>query len=768
MAIGIGVNTATFAVVYFLLLKPLPYPEPQQLVQIWDMQEHETTPMSFPEFSSISTYSNTFQSVAAYFIQNATVIEQQGAENVSVLRASSTLLPLLSVHTLIGPGFSVAADTPGSAREAILSFSFWQKHYARDNRIVGQTMRLGDQLYTIVGVTPSDFAFAKDTEIITPLRLNTTVAPEGLHFLSVVGRMKPHLTPQMAESEYQTASRSKSEGSITQGVHVVGLQEELTSGSRSPILVLFSATSLIVLIALANIAILLLVRSAARQKELGVRLALGASRFQISRQLVLESTILSLAGGTAGVFLAWLFLRWAHTALSSFMSEAEVVKLHSSVILFTIMVTAIAGLLFGLSVVFHGRVKDIQGAIRSARQSGVGLSIRRWQEAFIAAEIALTVILLLGSGLLGRSFVKITQENKGFSSDSLVCLQFKLSQRYSSARGVASFISQVEEKIRTLPWVQSDGMVSSVPLSSGSVDGTVRFSAHGETAASSITANKILTDGDYFSSLRIPLIAGRLFNSHDSKDSAPVALIDQALAQRICKDSDCIGKLIDFGWGREGWLQIVGVVGAVRQDGLDVPQKPTVYVPYVQRPELLGSVGINMVIRTTLRPSSAENTLRVAVAEIDKSEPPPEMTTMQEIIDTSLAKRRILLSLLSLLAAMAILLSVLGIYGVMSYTLTTRTSEFALYLALGAGRRRVFWFVLARSLKLAGIGIAIGVGAAIASNQLLASMLYGIRPLDPLTFVATVLLTITVTFISCWFPAHRAMNVEPAEALKYE
>jgi predicted permease len=766
IALGIGANTAMFAVVYSVLLRPLPYPDSRQLVRLRDVQQKETGPLSYAEFVSLAERSRALQSVAAYFNQNI-IFEGDGVnEKIMVLRASTSLLPTLKIGPFLGPGFSADADQPGSHRELMLGHKFWRQHYRGEPGVIGRTARLGKQLYTVVGVLPENFQFLKDSDALVPLRLDASAAPQGLHFLNAVGRMREGSTPQRTAGELQPEAAGS--GDPPHGIQAVSLQEELVSGVRAPALLLFAATGLILVIACANVANLLLVRSSGRRKELAVRLALGASQVRIVRQFLTESSAIALVGGAFGALLAWLVLGWAHESALSTMPRSEEVSLGTGVLLFTMAVSITAGLLFGLGAVLQGRITDLQEPLRSSRQSGPAAAVRRWHNALVTVEVALTVILLSGSGLLVRSFLNLMHENKGFTAERVLYIDVNLSDKYDAPERTARYFNEVRNRLAAKPWVEAVGTVNSVPLVSGAIDGTVTVSPERGAAATEQAADKILADGGYFATLRIPLLEGRLFNDHDSAKSAPVAIIDQSLARKVCGAGPCTGRRIDFGWGKEGASEIVGVVGAVRQSGLDAAPRPTMYVPFLQKPELMEGVALKMLARVTLDPKSAAAEVRRVLLEVDKDQPPPRIRTMTEVVDSSLSNRQTILALLGAFTALAVFLSVLGVYGMMSYAVMTRGPEFGLRMALGAQRWDVLRLVLRHGLLLASAGLIAGLGAAALTSRLLSSMLYGTSPLDGLTYLTVAPLTVLVVLAAAMIPARRALAVEPGAALKCE
>lgn len=765
LALGIGVNTAMFAIVYSVLLRPLPYEHSQQLVKISYLEGQDMMPFTFNEFRSLASRAAALQSLAAYFSQNLILSGDNGSENVTALRASSSLLTTLAVRPVIGPGFSPGADTPGTPHEIMLSDSLWHKDYQAGRDVLGRYARIGDASYRIVGVLPPTFQFVKGLDILIPLRLDAASAPPSLHFLEVVGRMHENFTPDSTAAELGPAEGAAAGRSYR--VHVASLQQEIVSRTRLPVLLMFGAACLILLIASVNVANLLLVRSVSRRRELAIRIALGGSWSRIARLFFVESAAISLAGGTAGLFLAWLVLVWAQKSALSLIARSEEVTLVPGVLLFTGALSVIVALVLNVGALLQGRVKNLNQSLRTARQSGPTASARRWQDALVAAEIALTVTLMCGAGLLIRSFAKIVSQNKGFSTERVFSINCILTNKYNDSQRIKFFYDQVRQHIAALPGVESVGIASAIPLT-GSAYGTVTLSGSSQKAEVEYTANKILTDAGYFSTLRIPLLAGRLFDRRDSEKSSPVAIIDQTLARQACGDSACLGKLVHFGWGKEGLSQIIGIVGPVRQDDLETQPKATVYVPYLQTPELLEQVGLRIVARTSLEPKSATFQLRAAILDVDKYQPPPEVRTMIDLVDSSLLVRKVISASLGSIAGLAVFLSILGIYGTMSYAVATRAPEFGLRLALGAQRKDVVLLILRHAAVLASVGLVLGFAGATAGTRFLASILYGTSSFDAVTFASVAPCVVLMVLVAAWVPVRTALGIDPASALKCE
>jgi putative ABC transport system permease protein len=769
LALGVGLNGAVFAVVYSVLLRPLNYPDSGRLIQIWDNQAQEQTPLSFPEFLSLKDRKGVFQNVAAYWSQRLTITGNGPAENLRGLRTSADLLNLLGEQPAIGAGFSAGADDRRSNREIMISDGLWRRRYAGNPLIVGGTLKLQSQLYTIVGVLPGDFQFEGAPDFLTPLRLAADAAPQDLHFLKAVGRLSPGVTLNQARSAVEAGSALRPGlQSNTHRTTLVSLQEQIVSRVRAPFFMLLGASGFILLIVCANVASLLLVHSASRSRELAIRLALGANPGRIARQLFTESGLMAALGGVSGAILAGLSLQWAHRIGLLQIPRAEEVGLHGEVLVFTFAVSLLAGLLCGSGSVIQVSGNDVAGPLRISRQTTAGVSIRYWHNGLVVAEVALTLMLLIGSGLLIRSFLKILESDKGFRAEGVMSLEFNLSGQYSRPEQVMAFYSEMLNRLAAQPGVESAGVISTLPLIPGGNNGTVKVSGAGAVSDLQPTVDKVLADGRYFSTMGIPLLQGRLFEERDSARATPVAIIDETLARQICGTGSCFGKSIDSGWGKPAWSEVVGVVGRVRQAGLDAPPQPTVYMPYAQKPELLNTIPLNIVARTSLNLKSATAAFRQAVLEEDKDQPAPKIRTMNEIADSSVARRRGVLTLLSVFAGLGLFLAIIGVYGVMSHSVAARSSEFSIRIALGAQRRDVLKLVLGHGLRLAAAGIALGAGGGLAGAKLLTSMLYGTTPADPLTFAGVAVLMGAVVLAACCIPAWRAVRVDPLRALKYE
>lgn len=631
--------------------------------------------------------------------------------------------------------------------------------------MIGKIARLGEDGYTIVGVLPATFRFVKGVDMLLPLRLTAAAAPPGYHFLSAVGRMRAGFTSETTAAALRPTQAPASDGA--HGVRVVGLQQDIVASAKLPALLLFGATCLILLIASANVANLLLVRAIGRRKEMAVRMALGAGRVRIARQLLTESAALSLAGGAAGVLLASFVLRWARTSASSLLPRSEEVSLQLAVLLFTGAMSVVAALLLNLGPALQARIENLDEPLRSARQSGPSAAARRWQDRLVAAEVALTVMLLCATGLLVRSFAKVITESKGFAAERVFSLSCNLTEKYNDPQRLQSFYEEVRQRLTGMAWVESVGLVTSVPLT-GSPYGTVRVSGEGQPGNGEYTADKILADGGYFTTLKIPVIAGRLFSNRDSARSAPVAIIDQTFARQACGGNRCLGRMIDFGWGKDLSSEVVGIVGPVRQEGLETKPRFTVYLPIAQKPELLGDLSLTVLARTSLEPKSASAEFRAAILALDKYQPPPTIETMTGIVDSSIMTRKLVLTLLSSIAALAVLLAILGVYATMSYAVATRAAEFGLRMALGARQSDLLLLILRHGTMLAVSGLVLGFAGAVASTRFLGSILYGTSPFDLLTFAAVGPLVALMVLTAAWLPGRTALAVDPSSALKCE
>ena len=777
LALGIGANTAIFGVIDAVLLRPLPYPESERLVTLYG-QDGSGEPFAVSPADFLEGYSraNAFESLAAYRESSFNVTSRGQAERVSGAVVSPEFFSVMGVSPRIGRPVTPALDTPGGPRVVVLGHGYWQKRFGGDAGVLGQSIDLDGEPRTVVGVMPEGFQFPAGAELWAssryavpehPLRpTEDPTARRDSQYFSVIGRVRRGVTIVQARAEAQAvAARLKQQyGEAEEAVSafVFSLHEDVAGGTRPALLMMVGAVAILLLIACANVANILLARGATRQKEIALRLALGAGRVRLVRQFLTESLLLALAGGVLGVLLAL----WALTPLKALvppdMSGGSVPALDARVLAFTALVSLIAALAFGLFPALNLAQQDLNGVLKEGGRGGSGgARSNRARRVLVVSEIALAAVLLTGAGLLIRSLDRLLDVPLGFEPKGVLAAQLALPQaRYPEKSQRAAFVGSVLERIGGSPEVESAAIVSRLPLNFGRSTRSVEV--QGRTPQEiKITPDYLVTSPGYFRSMGIPLLAGRDFEARDAEGAPKVLIINEATARYLWPGENALGKMIKL---EEEWKQVVGVVGNVRQVSLATPPPPAVHVPYAQDPWPF----MALVARTRTSAAGAAPALIGAVGSIDRDVPLYAVRPMEQVLTNSVGARRLRTLLLSLFAFTALALACLGIYGVTAYSVTQRTHEIGIRMTLGAQKRDVLKMVVGQGLKLAVVGVAVGLLAALALSRLATSMLYGVEAADPLTLAAVSLILICVTAAACFVPARRAARVDPLVALKYE
>jgi len=775
LALGIGANTAIFSVVNALMLRPLPYPDPGRLVWV-DYASSKNTggEVLSAHFLNWREQNRTLEGIAQFDPTTRTLTGAGEPERVEVGQISAGFFTTLGVHPLPpGRDFTAAEDKTGGERVAILSHGLWRRRYNSDQGIVGKTITLNDSIFTVVGVTPENFRYFRPFDVWIPLAidLERDLANGNTSSQSTVARLKPGITLGQARAELDTllqryeTTRLEGRPRIDFRTRLVPLQELLLGDTRRPILVLLGAVGLVLLIACANVANLLLARAATREKELAIRGALGAGRLRLVRQLLTECLLLAMAGSAAGLLLAsWLTELLGSLSSTNTLGEmgrVAAITIDLRVLGFTLLITLVTGLLFGFLPALRFSRTDLNVSLKEGGRGG-GIHGRGLRNALMISEVALAIVLLVGAGLLIRSFAKLLDVDPGYRAENLLTARIALPPRYSDNSQRAQFYERILQRIAALPGVTAVGATSHLPLTGYNMSAQLRVEGRqtreGENPPSAPVAR---VNPDYFRTMGIALRAGRLINDSDTQDAPGVALLSETLARRLFPDEDPLGKRLSVaGLG----ATIIGVVSDIRYTGLDGEVEQAVYLSYRQLPRS----GMALVLRGAVEPSSLAPTLRNAVREIDPALPVYDVMTMNERLSNSVAARRFNLLLLGGFAALALLLAGVGVYGVISYVVTQRTHEVGVRMALGAQSADVVRLFIKQGMAMVMFGVALGLIGAFALTRLMKSLLFNVSAIDPLTFVCVALLLSLVALAACYLPARCAAKVDPLLALRHE
>jgi putative ABC transport system permease protein len=779
LALGIGANTAIFSLVDAVLLRPLPFHDPDRLVMVWEDAAKIGFPRNTPapaNYADWKAQNRVFEDMAAITWRSFNLTDEGEPEKVEAQAVTANFFPLLGVKPEQGRVFTGEEDQPGRNNVAVISYGLWQRRFGGDPALIGKEILLDGQKYAVAGVTPPGFQFlSKEVSLWVPAAFSPQeLANRGSHYLTVVARMKPGVAIQDARADVaaitQRINRDNpvSWSGFELGSVVISLREQLAGDVRLALIVLLVAVGLVLLIACANIANLQLARGAARFREIAVRTALGAGRGRVVRQLLTESVSLAVAGGFAGLLFAWSSFSFLKQIIPDNMALNAGVRIDARIFGFTLLLSLLTGIVFGLAPALQAAKVDLNEALKQGGgRAGIGVVGRRLRGALVVVEIALALVLLVGAGLLIRAFLRLRALDIGVNPENVLTLRTALPRnRYGELPKRAAFYQQALDRVRALPGVVSAGYTTAVPLTWKG--GTNSFRVEGrEPKPGQDAQNRQITTG-YMEAMGIKLRQGRFFDDHDDAQAQPVAIINETMARQFWPGEDALGKRFKIGPGdsQRPWVTIVGVIGDVKEMGLEAPAKAEMFFPYQQLPDMRWNMPRDLAVRTTGDPMSVAAAARQAIWSVDRNQPVSNVRTMNEILSEEVARRRIGMTLLAAFAALALALASLGVYGVLSYSVAQRTREIGVRMALGAGRKDVLRMVLADGMRLAAAGVAIGLGAAFALTRLMAGLLFGISATDPATFVSIALLLAFVAFVACWVPARRATKVDPMIALR--
>jgi len=790
LAIGIGANTAIFSVANALLLRPLAYKDADRLVILWNRSPGLGILrdwFSTAQYFDIKTSHERFEDVA---IASGALDNLTGGEpeRVGTVRVSANLLPMLGARAEAGRLFLAEDEQPGRPGIAVLSHGMWERRYGSDPGALGKSILLNGQSYEVVGILPKGFSLPHEVlptlygpeqpDIFLPFPLGPKAATIRTHEdYNILGKLKPGVSMMQAQAEMDTiTARLRRDfpesyppnGGLTFGI--VSLLEQVVGNVRRPLLVLLSAVGLVLLIACANVANLMLSRALARQQEIAVRSALGAGRWRILRQLLTESLLLSVCGGALGVVLCVWSMRWIHVWGTKSLPRLTDIGIDGRVLAFTAGLSVLAGILFGLAPALRMARADLHGALKEAGRGAAGSAVwgrgNRLRRLLVIAEMALSVVLLIAAGLLIRSFARLQNVAPGFEPRNVLTFDLALNgERYTDPEVRLSTYRELWRRLESIPGVNDAGGTTSLPLSEQfawtpiTVEG--RTPLPGEKF---LNADARVVGGKYFQAMGIPLRGGRFFDESDVIGKLPVTLVDEFMAQQLWPGQDAVGKRIHMVESETPWMTVVGVVGRVKQEALDVEPRIAFYLPQTQYP----ARQMTVVLRGAGDAAALARLVKTELGEIDASLPMYAVRTMQERVDESLAPRRFAMTLLALFAGIALVLASVGVYGVMAYLVSQGTREIGIRMALGATQREILRLVLTQGMSLAAVGLGIGLVAALVFTRLMHSLLFGVSAWDPISFGGIALLLGVVALLATYIPARRAGRVDPILCLRAE
>jgi len=770
LALGIGANTAIFTVVNSILLRPLPYAAPENLVTTNSNQ-------SLPDLEDIRARAQSFESIGANATQSLDYTGESDPIQIHAILSDAQLFPTLGAHPLLGRLISSGEDQYGSARVVLLSHAFWAQHFAGDPAAIGKFVPLSGNLYQIIGVMPADFWLqGKPADVYASLRVVYPAAARerGVNFMNTYMRLKPGVSLAQAQSEIAgidaALGQQYPEHDAGRVRRLIPLRQSIVGDSRPTLLLLLSAVGLVLLISCVNFSSLLLAGAAARRREIVIRSSLGAGTFRLVRQMLAESLLLSFLGGAAGLLLGSWGIKLLLWLKPDNLPRLATTHIDARVLAFTFFISLFTGIVFGLIPAIHASRLDINSGLKEAGRTGAGgTASLRLRRLLVVTELSLAIVLLIGAGLLLRSFARLASVPPGVAPENIVTMRVELpATRYEKISSQLQFRTALLNSLNALPAVQA-AMISELPMSGETVSHDLAIESQpsikpGDEPDSD--ARSVL--GDYFQIMGVPILQGRAFNSNDRVDSPTVAIVNQTFARRFFPNQNPVGQRI--GWAHDdppNWKTIIGVAGDVKHFGLDQPERPAVYDLYSQNNESWKR-WMTLVVCSRRDPADVIAAAKQQIWALDKSLPPTDVRTMDAVISLSTAPQKFNLTLLAIFAAIALALAAIGVFGVVSYSVTQRTQEFGIRLALGAQRADILRLTFSEAARLAAAGAVIGLAGAAVLTQFMSTLLFGVSPHDPLTFICVAAFLLAVAGAACIIPARRAIQVDPITALRYE
>ncbi len=782
LALGIGANNAIFSVVNAVLLRPLQFRVPEQLVVVWEEASFAGFPTNTPAPANYIDWKNQNQSFSDMAAAASTSFNLTGdgePERIQANSVNANFFQLFGVQPLLGRGFLPEEDQPGGSNVAVLSYSLWQSRYGGDRGIINREILLNGQKHTVVGVMPAGFQFLEnEVRLWVPMAMDhDELANRDGHYLQIIARLKPGVVLSQAQADMNAVMQRIAtdhpadtfDGKL--GAVVVPLRDQLVGESRRSLTVLLVAVAFVLLIACANVAGLLLARAVARRREIALRMALGAARIRVVRQLLTESLLLAIVAGVLGSVLAYASFTFLQGLIPEQMALSASLKLDVRILVFTLAISIVTGIIFGLVPALQAAKFDLNDALKQSSTRATASS--RLRSTLIVFEVALSIVLLVGAGLLIQTLFQLFRQYSVLEPDKILTMRTILPrEKYKEPQMRDNFYQQVLQRVAHLPGVVSAGYSTSVPISwKGGSSGFYPEGIKSPIPGMSYDAIHRQVSAEYLQTMNIPLRQGRYFDSHDNVQSMPVAIINETMARQYWPGENALGRRFKVGDPKDAalpWMQIVGIAADIRQMGLDEPVKAEMYLPYQQINHNLWFIPRDLAIRTTGDTSNLVGSVGQIIREVDPDQPISNVATMEELLGTEAAQRRMGMIMLVGFALLALLLASLGIYGVLAYFVTQHTNEIGVRQALGATPRDILFLVLKKGMGLTLLGVAIGLVSAFALTRLMSSLLFGVKASDPLTFVAVPLLLAFVALLACYIPARRATKVDPLVALRYE